>query len=193
MRVVLTLSLTLLLAVLFSACAQKKPFSPAQVTQESALVYIYRPAVHGHNTPTYRLYIDDEKIPYVLGGGEYAPVYIKAGKATLRAVANGILEQSTALDLHAGETYFIRTLPTEGGIFTMQRVTDNEALKELSHTFLSGSELTIDADKKKLITDTKGNTPTSVSDEIAKLYEMKEQGIITEAEFVRLKTKLIER
>ncbi len=193
MRVAITFSLTLLLAVLFSACAQKQPFSPAEVTQESALVYIYRPLVHGHNTPTYRLYVDDEKIPYVLGGGEYAPVYVKAGSVTVRAVANGILEQSVILNLHKGRTYFIRTLPQEGGTFTMQRISDDPAQQEIVHTFLSGSELKIDAAKKKLVPQNKPESSALISDEIAKLYKMKEQGIITETEFIQLKTKLIAR
>ena len=188
-----TLPLLVWLPLVLVSCAQKQPFTSAQLSQESALVYLYRPSIHGHNTPTYRLYVDNEKIPYILGGAEYAPVYLKAGKATFRAVANGILEQSVTLDLHNNTAYFIRTLPQEDGTFTMQPIAADQALNEISRTFLSGSELQIDADKKKLITHNAAQESPSASDEIAKLYKMKEQGIITEEEFIRLKTKVIER
>ncbi len=193
MRITVPFFLLLLLPFVLISCAQKQPFSTAAISQESALLYIYRPLVHGHNTPAYRLYVDDEKVPYVLSGGEYAPVYVKTGRATIRAVSNGILEQSVTLDLQKGAAYFIRTLPLEGGIFSMQHIADTQALNEISHTFLSGSELSIDTDKKKLITHDQSPTSISVSDEIAKLYQMKEQGIITEEEFTQLKTKIIGR
>ncbi len=193
MRIFFTFFLLIPLPLVLISCAQKQPFAPATVSKEGALVYLYRPLVHGHNTPTYRLNVDDEKIPYILGGGEYAPVYVKAGHAKFRAVANGILEQSIALDLQKHHTYFIRILPQENGTFTMQKIAEDPALHEISQTFLSGSELAIDADKKKLIPRTTPQTSASVSDEIAKLYGMKKEGIITDKEFRQLKAKIIAR
>ncbi|GEM_PF-3556797 len=193
MRIILTVSLLFVIALFTVSCVQKQPFVKEKVADESALVYLYRPLVHGSNDVGYRLYVDNEKISYILRGGEYAPVHLKAGRATFRAIANGILEHRVTLNLENGTEYFIRMLPQEGGDFTMKVLPKSIAILELSNTFLSGSELSIDTDNTKLIPPKPSQASGSVSDEISKLYNLKEQGIISEEEFRQLKAKIISR
>ena len=193
MRYVWTLLLSLLLLVFMTGCAQKQPFKEAKAIENTALVYIYRLSSHGLDDVKYRLYAGNEKIDYMLGGGEYAPVHIKSGAVSIRAVANGVLEHTLDLNLEAPNSYFVKLTPKEGGDFTIEAMTNIQGLTDLKKTFLSGSELEIDPLKKKVVEE-KEETVTqhlSISDEIAKLYEMKERGIITQEEFTALKAKVI--
>ncbi len=185
--------LSVLLLFSITGCAQKQPFKEAKIIENTALVYMYRLSSHGLDDVKYRLYADDEKINYMLGGGEYAPVHIKAGTVRIRAVANGVLEHTLNLNLEAANSYFVKLTPKEGGNFTITATTRVQGLTDLKKTFLSGSTLEIDPLHKKVVEE-KEETATkhsSISDEIAKLYEMKERGIITQEEFTALKAKVI--
>ncbi len=185
------LSIFLLFSIM--GCAQKQPFKEAEIIENTALVYIYRLSSHGLDDVKYRLYADDEKINYMLAGGEYAPMHIKTGTVRIRAVANGVLEHTINLNLKAANSYFVKLTPKEGGNFTITATTSAKGLSDLKKTFLSGSTLEIDPLHKKVVEEKKETAiqHPSISGEIAKLYEMKEKGIITQEEFTALKAKVI--
>ncbi len=160
--------------------------------EDTATVYIYRLSKFGLDDIDYKLYVDGKSTHNILKSNEYCAFHVKEGDVTIGAIANGIIEHSLAMDLDDDKDYFLKITPTDGDNFKIESVEETKALIEISKTELNGSILAEDPAKNKLVQEKK-TTPklVPVSDEIAKLYEMKEKGIITEAEFKSLKAKII--
>ena len=162
----------------------------ADAVDNTALVYIYRLATPGLDANNYRIYVDHKYTHQLLKANEYFPFHIKAGDLTISAMTNSIIEHKIAMNLETKKEYFLKITPIEGGDFTLKEVSQTQAINELAATQLSGSEIKEDPTLSKVVDNTK-TTQVSASDEITKLYEMKEKGIITEAEYQKLKAKVI--
>ncbi len=188
------LAVLLLIATLLitTGCALKKPFKKVDAIDGTATVYVYRLPKLGVDATDYKLYVDGKYTHQLLKANEYFAFHIKEGKVTISAIANGILEHSVSLDLSNTQDYFLKVTPVAGDNFTIKAVQEAQALSEILTTDLSGSTREENPEETKLV---KAQSPStkqlSASDEITKLYEMKEKGIISQEEFAALKAKII--
>jgi hypothetical protein len=194
MNKILTSILAGWVLILGAGCAPKEPFKEARQIENSAVVYIYRLLSHGNDDVKYRLFVNGEKIDSIIAANEYVPLHIKTGEVTISAVAKGVIEHSVTMNVQNAQRYFVKLTPTAGGDFTCKTLEPDKASSEIATTFLSGSVLKIDPTQSKIIqTKTDKQTPASASEEISKLYEMNQKGIITDEEFAALKAKVIEK
>jgi hypothetical protein len=179
-----------------SGCSLKAPFKKAESIDDTATVYTYRLNHPGLDGTSYKIYVDGKYAHHYLKANEYFPFHIKEGKVTISAIANGLIEHAIELDLDDDEEYFLRVIPKEGGDFTFEVVNESVALNEIRGTKLSGSTFEENPVEDKVVEEkalTQPQQSTNASDEINKLYDMKEKGIITDAEFQTLKAKVISK
>ncbi len=177
-----------------SGCSLKAPFKKAESIDDTATVYIYRLNHPGLDGTSYKIYVDGRYTHHYLKANEYFPFHIKEGETTISAIANGIIEHAIELDLDDDNDYFLKITPTDGDNFTFEVVGESVALNEITGTVLSGSTFEENPVENKVVEEKVATKPTgisSASDEISKLYDMKEKGIITDAEFQTLKAKVI--
>ena len=192
----------ILTAFIFTACADKIPFTPSKSFQNSALVYIYVPnevtsSDTTDSTASYKLKIGNEPIKDYIEDGEYMVFHIKPSNTTFYATTNSILTHSLQIDLKKGKTYFLKIAKLEDNSgFTFERIQKNKALKEIANTGLANS---VKIDKKTINTNILQETPKKTTqtdskiEEIQKAYKLKEQGILTEDEFNKLKKEILSK
>ncbi|MEA2110436.1 MAG: SHOCT domain-containing protein [Campylobacterota bacterium] len=193
MKNILTTTLLITTLMFTSGCSLKQPFHKEKAIEGTATVYIYRASKLGVDDNKYKIYVDGKYSHRQLKTNEYFPFHIREGDVTISAISNGIIEHELTMDLDNEKDYFIRITPIEGDDFTLKAVQEPQALTQIAKTGLSGSMFEEDPKESKLVEkkDTEVASPLAPSDEITKLYEMKERGIITEAEFKSLKAKVI--
>jgi len=187
------------LALLFASCGSRVPFVEKEVTNDSALLYIYASKNLGDteetSDPLYTLKLNNKRLEQKIRMNEYVVYYIKPSSVKLSAIRASIEEHSVTLELKAGQTYYLRV---DGNLdndnFSLTQVENSIALKEIKKTGLAGST---DIEEESIVTeiitdknDQQKHAP-SKSDEIKEAYKMKVNGLITQEEYNKLKTEIL--
>ena len=187
---------------LFTACADKIPFTPSKNLQNSALVYIYVPnevtsTDNTDSTVSYKLKIGNEPIKDYISDGEYMVFHIKPSSTTFYATKDAIITRSLRLDLKKNRTYYLKISKlSDNSDFTFQQIKKDIALKEIVNTGLANS---VKVDKKRVNPNIINEKPkketkaVSKIEEIQKAYDLKEKGILTQAEFNKLKEEILSK
>jgi len=206
MKKILTLITLFALTTLFSGCG-KVPFEKQEVRSDSALVYVYVELDSGINdtnrNPSYVMGVNGVKTKGDMTYGEYKFYRLKPGKLTLNAYRATIEEQSIEMTLSAGKTYYLRikSFSDDFAKFEITRVNSRVAYKALSETTLAGeyetaqsvSELIIDDKPESAVTTTTVIHSKSKTDELLSAAKLKEQGLLTDEEFNKLKSEILAR
>ncbi|MBD3824866.1 MAG: SHOCT domain-containing protein [Epsilonproteobacteria bacterium] len=178
-------------------CATKTPFIEAKVSNDKATLYVYRKFNGFDMSSAYRLYINDKLVKDSLMGDGYMPFSVDAGKVNVRVYRDIINQHTLTLDAQAGRSYFIACESSaDTGAFDMMLQSADIAGREITSTYYyteaKKSEYFPSFEDSKEENNTKKET-RSDSDEIQRLFEMKEKGIITEDEFATLKAKVLSK
>jgi hypothetical protein len=199
--------LPLLLTLLFSGCA-KIPFSEQEPLQDAALVYLYVDYDNGTNdnsrNPAYKISIDGKPLEGYVGIYEYLYLNLKPQVVEITATRQSIEKQSITLDLEAGETYYLKvqSFSDDFAKFSIKEVPESVAMKTLPDTKLANEYAKEDEDVIEALieplhdkeqAEVVAPATTSKTDEIQKAYEMKEQGVLSQEEFEKLKAEILEQ
>lgn len=172
------------------------------------------------NRGEYSLRINNKPVMQRIRDGEYMVLNLKPQPMTLSATKNQIQEIVLDLDLKAGETYYFKIVDSQdGSAYDFIKVPAIEAKQEIASTGLAGSHeesaeniITEFVNPKKsesmevvapvvvapvqmqaVQTAPAQTAPMSKTDEIMKAFDLKEKGIIDEAEFKTLKTNILNK
>jgi len=194
-----------LVTLFFSACGSKIPFTQQQPVKNAALVYIYMVPTQNDGIEieynAFNVRFNGKRVQGKISPNEYMAYNLKPTQTKISVVKNQIEEFALDVVLKNQEVYYLKiTDNLDGGKFNLQVVQKNEALKDLAKTGLAGSSIEgsdyiVDAlvSKPKKESNTITKTPTSKVERIQKAYEMKDKGILTENEFVKLKTEILSK
>ena len=136
--------------------------------------------------------------------GEYKFYRLKPKSMTINAYRADIEEQSVELTLSAGKTYYLRikSFSDDFGKFDITRVNSRVAYKALNETSLAGeyettqaivSDLIIEDKPEAAVTTTTVIHSKSKTDELLSAAKLKEQGLLTDEEFNKLKSEILAR
>lgn len=199
------------MSTLFTACG-KIPFEKQKPMSSAALVYVYITIDSGINDtnrmPDYVVGINGKNTEGSIEYGTYKYFNLKPGQVTISATRSDVEKQEIELTLDAGKTYYLRvkSFSDDFAKFEITRVNSNEAYPELKDTTLADkfeksenmiSELISSSSdepevlKEKAVEVKEASQSTSKMDEIQKAYDMKEKGMLSEAEFNALKSEIL--
>jgi len=183
----------------FLGCADRTPFKEQEPIKNSALVYVYTlksvSANEDYNYAPYTISIDNKIETPKLMQSEYAIYDLKPKELVISARKNVLIEKDVKLNLEAGNIYYLKIKENlDDESFSFQRIDETNALQEIAKTGLVGSNYIFENDDKvervsEKTSDT--NELKAQTDEIQRLYDMKEKGILTQEEFETLKAKVI--
>jgi hypothetical protein len=208
MKKVLLVLTTIILSMLFMACS-KVAFEKQPPKENAALVYVYVVADSGVNDTNrvslYKVGINGKKTEGYLKVAEYKAYDLKPGIITISAYRGDLEEQKINLDLAAGKTYYLRvkSFADDFGKFEITRVNSSVAHEELQHTTLAGEYVKQDNIISELITpkeETAAPVVTqqvvytkSKTEELQNAAALKQQGILTDEEFNKLKAEILSK
>ncbi len=119
----------------------------------------------------------------------YTPIEIAELMGMTRQVVNYHIRQK---HLKASKTYYLKIEDNlENNGFNFIEVDENQGLREISKTGLSGSVAIEENSIVTEIVEKKENSKFSKIDEIKKAHKLKEQGILTLEEFEKLKKEIL--
>jgi hypothetical protein len=196
-------------------CGTKTPFEKRVISQSVAQVYVYAPAptINGEDTTDlrYQVYINSKRVSGTILESEYKVFNIKPSKSIISIRRDDTEEKKINLDLKAGYIYYLKIIDdSRSGTFEFLQIEDDLALQEIVETDLAGSmkietsEIFVDETKVEAVESKEisvGNEMKSsnsealsgsVVDEITKAYELKQNGVLSEEEFKRIKVKLLQ-
>jgi hypothetical protein len=207
-KIVLVLT-TILLGMLFMACS-KVAFEKQPPKENAALVYVYVVADSGVNDTNrvslYKVGINGKKTEGYLKVAEYKAYDLKPGMLTISAYRGDLEEQKINLDLAAGKTYYLRvkSFSDDFAKFEITRVNSSVAHEELQLTTLAGAYVKEDNIISELISPKEEAVATpavtqqvvytkSKTEELQNAAALKQQGILTDEEFNKLKAEILSK
>lgn len=206
-KIVLVLT-TILLSMLFMACS-KVAFEKQPPKENAALVYVYVDTDNGINVTSrvslYKIGLNGKKVEGGLKVGEYKAYDLKPGMMTISAYRADLEEQKIDLDLAAGKTYYLRvkSFSDDFAKFEITRVNSSVAHEELLHTTLAGEYVKEDNIISELITPKQETVAPAVTqqvvytksktEELQNAAALKQQGILTDDEFKKLKAEILSK
>lgn len=126
----------LLVALALQGCMATVPFQPAQVKNDKALVYLYRPeSIISRGTHFSVVINGGQEITPLVNNG-YIPVYVEPGNVHMvlreNTIPKGTLHKTTFHDLKAGQVYYIKAKPALFGAYTLIRMDEATGQSEVS-------------------------------------------------------------
>jgi hypothetical protein len=201
MKKIMSFFIATIILISINGCADRTPFKEQEALIDTALVYVYAVKTvsiddSSYDAP-YAIKIDDKAVTPKLMQSEYVVYNLKPRDVKISAVKGAALSRDVNLELQSQKSYYLRVKGSqEDESFSFELVDSQKALKEIAKTGLAGSNFIFkDEDKPEgLIETTPDNKKTRTeADEIQRLYEMKEKGILTQEEFKTLKAKVIDK
>jgi len=208
-------ALLLMVVLLFIAgCGTRVPFKKQEPLKNAALVYVYvAPDGEFESDPQYKLRINNRRVDGNVRKGEYMILNLKPSKnMSISATRGQIQEKDLKLDIQVGQTYYLKVQGgLDGGDFNFSNVGNRVGSKEIEKMGLAGSiaeddensfisELISSSSQKKpsqevqpakIIEKTIIQKPVSKPDELQKAYDLKQKGILNDAEFNKLKAEIL--
>ncbi len=199
-KIILILTVAFL-SIILTACADRTPFKEQEALKDTALVYVYIAKTVStdddfHDAPL-SIKIDDKTIIPKIMQNEYVAYNLKPRSVTISAIKGAVLSQEIKLDLKPSKVYYLRVKNSSNSdSFTFEKMNQVVGLQEIAKTTVAGSNFIFkDNDKVEgLVETTPDNKATRTkADEIQRLYDMKEKGILSQEEFETLKAKVIKK
>lgn len=195
-------SLVILFTSLLIISCSKTPFKIESPATNSALVYIYVMSDSSINDtdriPYYEIKINGKNMEGKIYPYEYLKYNLNADHVRISVARNDIEKKDINLKLERGNRYYLRIISysDEFGKYKFEQVLEYEALKEIKDTkyakYEDSNMLDILVDDKK---DTKTISTQKNSSKIQKIkdaHKLKEDGIITDQEFQKLKAEILD-
>jgi hypothetical protein len=208
MKKIVLVVTTIVLGMLFMACS-KIAFEKQPPKENAALLYVYVDTDSGINMTSrvslYKVGINGKKTEGSLKVGEYKAYDLKPGMLTISAYRGDLEEQKINLDLAAGKTYYLRvkSFADDFGKFEITRVNSSVAHEELQYTTLAGEYVKEDNIISELISPKEETAaPVAVpqvvytkskTEELQNAAALKQQGILSEEEFNKLKAEILSK
>ncbi|DAB29702.1 MAG TPA: hypothetical protein CFH84_07790 [Sulfurimonas sp. UBA12504] len=208
MKKIALILVTILLSIFFSACS-KVAFEKQSPLENAALVYVYVVPDEGINmttrVSTYKIGVNGKKTEGSLKVAEYKAYNLKPGMLTISAFRGDIEEQKVDIELSAGKTYYLRvkSFADDFAKFEIKRVNANLAYEELSNTTLAGEYVKEDNIISELILPKKEEASVVVApqpvytksktEELQNAAALKQQGILSDEEFNKLKAEILSK
>lgn len=201
MKKIISIVTVAFLSIVFTACADRTPFKEQEVLKDTALVYVYIAKTvstddNFHDDPL-SIKIDDKTLTPKIMQNEYIAYNLKPRSITISAIKGAVLSQEIKLDLKPSQVYYLRVKNSSNSdSFTFEKMNQVVGLQEIAKTTVAGSNFIFkDNDKiEGLVETTPDNKATRTkADEIQRLYDMKEKGILSQEEFETLKAKVIKK
>jgi hypothetical protein len=206
MKKIINSLLILAISLLFVSCT-KTPFKEETPLTNSALVYVY--VVEGEidndafKIPYYEVKINEKFVEGKIYPHEFLKYNLDADSVTIEVVRNDIEKKGVKLDLKRGESHFLRVKNNGSGFakFDFEVVPRSQALSEIKETKYAKYEdagvldilITKDDVKKG---EAKASHPSgevkSKTQKIKEAHALKEDGIITDQEFQKLKAEILD-
>ncbi|MDD5203432.1 MAG: SHOCT domain-containing protein [Sulfurimonas sp.] len=198
---------TILLSIFFTACS-KVAFEKQAPLENAALVYVYVVPEEGINMTTrvsyYKVGINGKKAEGGLKVGEYKAYNLKPGMVSISAFRGDLEEQKIDMELASGKTYYlkVKSFSDDFAKFEIKRVNANVAYEELSNTTLAGeyvkesniiSEFITPKEEASVAVAPQPVYTKSKTEELQNAAALKAQGILTEAEFNKLKAEILSK
>ena len=140
----------------------------------------------------YNIKINGKSISSAIESNEYMAFDMKTAEITISIVRGAIESKSVTLNLKASKTYYLKIEDNlENNSFNFIEVDENQGLREISKTGLSGSVAIEENSIVTEIVEKEENSKFSKIDEIKKAHILKEQGILTLEEFEKLKKEIL--
>jgi len=189
------------LGIILTACADRTPFKEQEVLKNKALVYVYVVKTVSTDDSSYdepySIKIDDKPITPKIMQSEYIAYDLQPIKIKFSAIKGAAVSKDIELDLKPQDVYYLRVKGSqEDESFSFEVVQSKTALKEIAKTGVAGSNFIFENEDKPegvIETTPKQIEPKSSADEIQRLYDMKEKGILSQEEFDTLKAKVINK
>ncbi len=197
----------LFLAILYlSGCAASGPkFSGIDSSPENlSEIYLYRPSAFASGGVGFPIIHNGEQLPYLLHNQGYLQYLAEAGHHKIYVNLKGVLDNPLEFDSKPGQIYFVRVSSKTYLAFNgtdLALVDKDIALDEIKNCKLSTTGNSLKPAIQEQV-PTMGNiakaikneerNDTFVADEIRKLNDLKNEGIITEEEFKDKKSKLLQ-
>ncbi|QFR50247.1 hypothetical protein FJR48_11105 [Sulfurimonas lithotrophica] len=207
MNTIIKTLITLTITLSFFGCADKVPFKEQDPLENSALVYVYANKIlqdnDAMNMGKYFLQINRIGIDKTLVENEYTAINLKASKnVQISATRSALITKDIDFSTESGKTYFFRINTLPGGDFEFEEVDSTIGLKEIKKTKLSGSILEKKIESLIYDDDKEEKEPIKVApkveyvskskiEKIKEAHKLKEEGILTEEEFKKLKTEIL--
>ena len=205
-KTILTL-VAVVAAMLFTACT-KVPFKTQEPLADAALVYVYVAEGDGftemNRKPSYKVAINGK---YTEGGimiGEYKPFDLRPSQIEFSIARADVEIQKIALAIEAGKIYYLRvkSFSDDFAKFEVVNVPAHIGAQEIKKMYLAGvlqeeqnkviEELIEPAKEQSAQQTVVQSAPkASKTDELKKAFELKEQGVLTDAEFEKLKAEIL--
>lgn len=201
--------IAIIVCLYLSGCTASGPrFSqintpPDQMSQ----IYIYRPWAYTSGGVGLPIIHNGEQLPYPLRNQGYLNYFAQAGHHKMHVNSQGTVDRVLEFDSKAGQTYFVKlTIQNYFAVMgtKLSLVEKETALKEIKKCNLSTTGNSIEASTQEdvpIMGDTAKSVPYPtnstegknilIADEIRKLSELKDDGIITEEEFKHQKSKIL--
>ena len=198
MKTLIQTLIILILSLSFFGCGAKVPFKEQKPLDNSALVYVY--ATQNQDSGSYGRYflqIDGVGIDVTLVENEYTYINLKAHKKVkVSATRSALITKNISLDTKANDIYYLRINTLQEGSFEFENVDEKTALKEIKNTTLHGEVLeeTISAlisDEPKEESSEVTDADSSKLEKIKEANKLKEDGIISQEEFEKLKADIL--
>ena len=198
---------TILLSIFFSACS-KVAFEKQAPLENAALVYVYVVPDDGINVTSrmsmYKVGINGKKTEGDIKVGEFKSFNLKSGMITISAYRADLEEQKIEMELNAGKTYYLRvkSFSDDFAKFEIVRVNSSVAYEELANATLAGEYVKEGNIISELITPKEEASPIvtqtvvhakSKTEDLQNAAALRTQGILTDAEFDKLKAEILSK
>jgi hypothetical protein len=138
-RRIMFVAILLLLTTLFQGCMpETKPFAPAKVEANKALIYVYRPESFVARGSTWSLKANKKVISTYFINNGYIPVYVDAGKVSLDlyheniGFADNVYDTISLSNVEAGKIYYIKAFMKFAGSPHFELMDNAVGAKEIS-------------------------------------------------------------
>jgi hypothetical protein len=202
MKKSIILALLISTSLFFTACT-KTPFKKEQPLKGTALVYVYVMADNGINDtdriPYYEVKINKKSTDGKIYPQEHLKYNLDADNVTISVVRNDVEKRTIDLNLKRGEIYYLRVVGFSDRFlgYNYEQIEPEIALQEIKDTVYAIRE---DSEALDILvtkeSEAKASHQTeskkSKTQQIKDAHQLKQDGIINEAEFLKLKTEILD-
>ena len=199
------LAILISISLFFTACS-KTPFKKEEPLKGTALVYVYVMADNGINDtdriPYYEVKINKKSTDGKIYPQEHLKYNLDADNVTISVVRNDVEKRTIDLNLKRGEIYYLRVVGFSDRFlgYNYEQIEPEIALQEIKDTAYAIREesevldilVTKDSETTKVKASHLGKSQKSKTQQIKDAYQLKQAGVINEAEFLKLKTEILD-
>lgn len=184
--------------LLLSACTNKNDIKKEPITPKLAMVYIYVSAYESHSqeivNDRYEIHVNGKVIDTKIKKNEYLVFSLNPVQTIFSASRAQVDESSLTLDLQPQKTYYLRVkIDSDNSGFEFEEVKSSVGMQEIVKTSLPSfkEELKYEQLNDNNETNITMQPTLSKTQKIVNAFKLKEQGIISDSDYEKLKTKIL--